>query len=408
MDANWFNSRRVRIYPRLIVVLYSVIILTALILSPHFIDPTGKPIGTDFLGFWTAGRMALDGHATEAYDATQHAAAAQRALPWKPGQQAPFVPYLYPPTFLMAAAVLALLPYGAALALWLSATLALYIAAIRSVLPGALMAALAFPAVFLNIAHGQTGFLSAGLLGGALLLLEERPWSSGILFGLLAYKPQFGVVIPLALLLGGYWRTIVAAMLTVVATFGCSFALWGDGPWRAFVSTLQTVGGEGLKNSSEGLEKLQSVFAAARLFNGSVTLAWVLQGIFACIGAVAVVWIWWRPGSINVRGAVLVTASLMLTPYLFDYDLVILALPLAWLVSRGLADGFRRREKSLLLATWILPLFSRMLAKYLHVPAAPLAMLLLLFLAFRSHDRYSAGRLSTRAMAPPNPGIGMP
>ncbi len=408
MDANWFNSQRVTTYPRLIVALYAIIILAALVLSPNFIDPTGKPIGTDFLGFWAAGRMALDGHATEAYDADLHATAAQHALPWKPGQQAPFVPYLYPPTFLMAAAALALLPYGAALALWLTATLPLYLASTRAILPGALMAALAFPAVFLNLAHGQTGFLSAGLLGGGLLLLDRRPWTSGILFGLLAYKPQFGVLIPLALLLGGYWRTIVAAALTIIATVGCSLALWGDGPWRAFIATLQTVGGYGLENSSDGLEKLQSVFAAVRLLGGNVQIAWAFQAAFACIGAAAVVWIWRQSASAAIRGTVLATASLMLTPYLFDYDLVILALSLAWLVSRGLEIGFRPWERALLLATWLLPLLSRLMGKYLHLPLAPLAMLLLLYLALKSHARCSAERPGKRSTDQPDPDIGRP
>jgi alpha-1,2-mannosyltransferase len=408
LDANWFNSRRVTTYPRLIVALYTVIVLAALVLSPNFIDPTGKPIGTDFLGFWAAGRMALDGHATEAYDAEAHAVAAQHALPWKPGQQAPFVPYLYPPTFLMAAAALALLPYGAALAVWLAATLPMYLASIRAIHPAALMAALAFPAVFLNLAHGQTGFLSAGLLGGALLLLDRRPWTSGILFGLLAYKPQFGVLIPLALLLGGYWRTIAAAGLTVVATIGCSLALWGEGPWRAFIVTLQTVASYGLENSSDGLEKLQSVFAAVRLLGGSLTLAWAFQTLFACIGAAAVVWVWRKPGNIAVRGATLATASLMLTPYLFDYDLVILALPLTWLVLCGLEDGFRSWEKTILFATWLLPLFSRIMGKYLHLSAAPLAMLMLLFLALRSHARCNAVLPGTRSTVPPDSDIDRP
>lgn len=373
-------NKRLTTYPRLIIAVYVIVILIALVLSPNLIDPTGKPIGTDFLGFWAAGRMALEGHATEAYDANLHAASEQHALPWKPGQQAPFVPYLYPPTFLMAAAALALLPYGVALAMWLAATMSIYLASIRGILPAAVLAALAFPAVFLNLAHGQTGFLTAGLLGGALLLLDRRPWISGALFGLLAYKPQFGVLIPLALLLGGYWRTICAAALTIIATIGCSLALWGPDPWRAFIATLQAVGGYGLESSSDGLEKLQSVFAAVRLLGGGIGLAWALQAVFALIGTAAVVWIWRKPVSLALRGAVLSTASLMLTPYLFDYDLLILALPIAWIASLG---RFLPGEKAILAAAWLLPLLSRIMGKYLHLPVAPLAMVLLLVIALR-------------------------
>jgi alpha-1,2-mannosyltransferase len=384
-EAQWLNGRRTSIYARLIVALYAAVILIVLALSSNSIDPLGKPIGTDFIGFWAAGRMALEGQATEAYDGDLHEAAEQRALPWRAGQQAPFLPFLYPPTFLMAAAALALLPYGAALGLWFAGTVPIYLAAVRGIVQGwnALFIALAFPAVLLNLAHGQTGFLTTGLLGGALLLLERRPWLSGVLFGLLAYKPHFGVMIPLALLVGGYWRTICAAGLTIAITVACSWVAWGGEPWRAFLSTLQTVGSYGLEHSSDGLEKLQSVFAAVRVSGGGVELAWALQAIFALISAASVVWIWRRPGSLALKGAALCVATLMLAPYLFDYDLLVLALPIAWLASIGLDEGFWRWEKAILLAAWLLPLLSRTMAKYLHLPVAPIVMALLLAVVVR-------------------------
>ena len=64
------------------------------------------------------------------------------------------------------------------------------------------------------LGHGQTGFLTAALLTGGVLCLERREALAGILFGLLAYKPQFGLLIPLVLVAGGYWRAIAAAGAT--------------------------------------------------------------------------------------------------------------------------------------------------------------------------------------------------
>src|SRR5579871_4131801 len=234
-QAGWLNLKRVTSYARVFVAIYAVAIVVVLVLSPHMIDPSGKPVGTDFLCFWTAGDLALHRHAAGAYDYHQQFAAEQNALPWKPEQSAPLLPWLYPPMFLMCAAALALLPYGASLGVWMLATLAVYLASIRAILPGrpALIVALAFPAVFSNLSHGQNGFLTAGLLGGALVLLDRRPWVSGILFGLLAYKPQFALLTPLALLVHRAWRTIVAAALTVLATAALSCALFGVESWRA-------------------------------------------------------------------------------------------------------------------------------------------------------------------------------
>ena len=44
-----------------------------------------------------------------------------------------------------------------------------------------LLLALAYPAVLINIGHGQNGFLTAALLGGALIILDRRPILAGIL-----------------------------------------------------------------------------------------------------------------------------------------------------------------------------------------------------------------------------------
>jgi hypothetical protein len=97
--------------------------------------------------------------------------------------------------------------------------------------PETLLVALAFPAVFVNIGHGQNGFLTAALLGGALHLLDRGPWLAGVLIGLLAYKPQFGVLIPVALLAGGRWNTIGAAA-AVAALAAISFVTLGS-VWHA-------------------------------------------------------------------------------------------------------------------------------------------------------------------------------
>ena len=108
-----------------------------------------------------------------------------------------FYGWHYPPFFFAVAFLVASLPYALGLALWLAASFAAYLAAILAILPRpeTLLIAAAFPAVFVNIGHGQNGFLTAALLGGALLLLDRRPWLAGVMIGLLAYKPQFGAMI---------------------------------------------------------------------------------------------------------------------------------------------------------------------------------------------------------------------
>ena len=385
--ADWINKERVTVYPRIFVALYTLAIVIVLSLSHHLIDPNGKNLGTDFMTVWSAGKLVAEERAAEVYDYQKHYEAQRQALSWPEGKDVPYYGWFYPPLFLMIAAVLALLPYGWALALWLAATLPGYLAAVRSILPGktALLAALAFPAVFVNLGHGQNGFLTAALFGGGLLMLEKRPYMAGLLFGLLAYKPQFGILIPLALLMEArtYWRTILSAGLTVMISVAASCALFGIEVWHAFFKSMKSTQMVALEQGATGWERIQSLFSAVRMLGGSIELAYILQGVYSLIAVAAVIWVWRSRASLGIKSAALVTASMMFTPYILDYDLTALALPIAWLAAAGLRDGFMRWEKIILLTAWLLPLFSRMTGQFLHVPLSPAVIALLLFIILR-------------------------
>ena len=149
--------------------------------------------------------MALRGEASAVYDPASHWAE-QQAFFADP--EIVFYGWHYPPFFLIVACLLAMLPYLAALFVWQAATLAAYAAMIRLIAPGtlALTAALAYRPVLVNLTHGQNGFLTAALIGSSLALLDRRPWIAGILIGLLAYKPHFGLLLPLVLMLTGRWK----------------------------------------------------------------------------------------------------------------------------------------------------------------------------------------------------------
>ena len=398
-EARWLGEKRIVAYSRIIVVINVLAIVAMLALSPHFIDPTGKPVGTDFLGFWSAGQMALEGHAEDAYDYDREFDRQKLALPGSAFGKSEFFPWHYPPIFFNVVALLALLPYGAALGVWVLLSVPIYLAAIRGILPGrnAMMAALAFPAVLSNLAHGQNGFVTAGLMGGALLLLERRPWLSGVLFGLLAYKPQFAAIIPLALLVGGCWRTILSAGLTLAGTIATSWVIWGGAAWRAFFASLPVTRTYELEQGPAGWQKIQSVFSAVRMFGGGIGLAYGVQAVFAMMAVAALVWIWRKPVGVALKGSALATVALMVTPYVLDYDLIVLALPIAWLAGIGLREGFLPWEKIALLAVWLLPLLSRAMGSYLHFPPAPFAMALLLVIIFRRTARVQVRQGSVTA-----------
>jgi len=198
-SGRWLTSARARGYSLILLVLCALALAGWIAVSDGLIDRNGKPLGTDFSNVYAAGSLTLQGRPAQAYEpALQHAA--EKAV--FDGREVPFYGWHYPPFFFAVAASVATLPYAWGLAIWLIASLAAYLAVMRAILPRpeTLLIAAAFPAVFVNIGHGQNGFLTAALLGGALQLLDRRPWLAGVLIGLLAYKPQFGVLIPVALL----------------------------------------------------------------------------------------------------------------------------------------------------------------------------------------------------------------
>lgn len=383
-EAGWLNRRRLIAYPRIFVTLYAIAIVIVLAAANGGVV-INKPVGTDFLMMWTSGKMVNEGRPAEAYDYKKQSDVQRTALPWKQeAKDIPFYAWLYPPMFLIVAALLAYLPYLAALAVWQFSTLPLYLAAVRGIVKekGAMMAALAFPGVFVNLGHGHNGFLSAGLFGGALLFMEKRPYVAGALLGLLAYKPQFGLLVPVALLAGREWRAIVAASITVSLTAAASCYAFGIETWHAFLESLSLTRGFILEEGPTGWEKIQSVFAALRMLGLGIAPAYVAQGIFALAAAV-VVWMAWRQKDAGLRGAALVLGTLMATPYVLDYDMVMLALPIAFMTAIGLKGGFLRWEKIILASAWLLPLLSRITGKFIGVPLAPFVMALLLWAILR-------------------------
>src|SRR5437016_4147938 len=198
------------------------------------LDKSGHPIITDFVEVWVAGRTTLEGAAASAYDPRLHHAAQVAAA----GHQ--FHGYLwwhYPPVVLFVAAALGLLPYLAAFLVWVSSTLAFFAATIAEIARSRIAALLAcaMPPVFINAVAGQNGFLTATLIGLALVNLETRPILAGAFVGILTYKPQFGILFPLVLAASGRWKTFLSAASVAAITIVVPWAVFGGETLHAFV-----------------------------------------------------------------------------------------------------------------------------------------------------------------------------
>ncbi|MGA0602945.1 glycosyltransferase family 87 protein [Caulobacter sp. KR2-114] len=370
--GDWLTAERLRNYALILVAAYALAIAAMIATAHGGVDYKGRPLGADFSDVWTAGRLALGGHAVSAYDPAAHYAAQQAAFH---RADIPYYGWHYPPFFLLLAAGLASLPYLAALALWQGVTLPLYLATIRAILPRreALLIAAAFPAVFINLTHGHNGFLTVALLGGGLACLRQRPLLAGVLFGLVAYKPQFGLFLPLALALGGHWKAFASAGATVLALVGVTAGLFGVEIWQAFLANTGFTKAVVLEAGGTGFWKIQSVFAAVRLWGGSVALAYAAQGLATAAAGVLLAALWRSSADFRLKAAGLMTACLLATPYCLDYDLMLLAPAAAFLVAVALEKGWRPFEASALAFVFAAPILTRPFAEYALIPLGLIA-----------------------------------
>jgi hypothetical protein len=373
-DGAWLDASRLRVYPWMLLGAYLLAAALYIGTSHGLIDSNGKPLGPDFVDVYAASQMAHAGHPAAIYDWNKHRAAEQALF-----GGIPYYGWHYPPFFLLMALPLAAIPYGWSLLVYLAATFAGYAATLwRIVKPDrhALLLALAFPGVFANAIHGQNGFLTVALLGSGLLLMEARPWIAGVALGLLVYKPQFAGIALLMPLVTGRGRVLASAALTIAVLACATVALFGVDTWRAFFASTTLTRTIVLEQGSTGWERIQSVFAAVRMLGGGIGFAYAVQGVVALAAIAGSIWAWRTELPFELRAAILCLATLLVTPYLLDYDLVLLALPIAWLALDGRASGFLPWEKTVLSALWLLPLVSRAVGAAVHMPlGAPMLML---------------------------------
>jgi alpha-1,2-mannosyltransferase len=338
----------------------------------RFLVSEGGSAGYDFACFWGAGRLALHHQALAAYDWGHLKDVLDQEISFDADQLRPSLPFFYPPILLLIVAPLAALPFGGALAVWLVVTLAAYLAAIRLILPGptALVTALAAPAVFFDMWVGQNGLLTAALLGGALALLDRRPVASGVLLGLLVYKPHFAILFPLVLGVTGRWRAFCSALATIALLCAITGLLFGGQIFATAAGALLSGSDYNLVSGSTSWFKVQSVYGTVRAAGLGSIPAWTLHGAVALAAVLATLRIWCGDHSYALKAATLSTAALLLPPYLRVYDLPLLAVPIAFLVRDSLERGFRPGERLALMLTLACGFGLTYLFSFLHQPIA--------------------------------------
>ena len=348
----------------------------------HLLNAAGRPFGDDWLNYWSGAYLALHGRAAEIYDLAAFHAFQQTIV----GSPLDFYHYSYPPLLLLMSAPFALMPFVPGLFVWLAASWYAFYRALRLAMPGrsVLLLALAAPAVLINAVGGQNGCWTAALLGGGLSLRERRPYLAGVLFGLMIYKPQLGLLIPLALLAGRQWRAFAAASVTVAVLLIASALCFGADVWADYLRNLALLRQTVLEDGSGVWHRFVSVFVAARRLGAPVEAAYAIQAVAGALACIAVAWVWFRDTPAGVKNAVLLLGTCLATPYLQDYDLVFGAMVVAWLWQQPVEND--RAERALQISCGLLlllPLAAAALAHLTGMAFGPLFVVPLFIVALR-------------------------
>ncbi len=309
----------------------------------------GAPLFYDFSVFHQAGTLANSGHAGDAYDDDKMIAALRAAFPGSTLR----LPWNYPPTFLLMLMPLAALPYVVAWLIWSCALYIIYVLMARRLVRDQyrVWVLLLAPGIAVNLFFGQNGILSVVLLGGGVFLLRSRPVLAGVLLGLMAYKPQLALLAPVALLAGREWRGLIAAVVSEAALILLSVVVFGVDPWISFLKKLLHPDAV-VSSSTSGWRTVPSVATFAKTLGASPSVADLCHWTIAVLGTAAAAWVWWKIKDGALRAAVLAAATLLVTPYLRAYDLALLVLPMAFLLSRAQIGPIK---VAAILAAWLAP-----------------------------------------------------
>ena len=369
-EADWLTAKRVRGY--------CLILLIASVASViWFYNLAMTNVGSDFQAFWGAANVALNHGFADAYDLEAQARAQQQL-----GRREVFA-FVNPPPFLLLMIPFGAIPYHLAWIAWVVIGYTVWAAVAIKLYPRLWPLVVAFPGGLIAAIHAQNGFVTGALMISGAALVSRKPWLGGALIGALIIKPHLALLFPFWLAAGSMWRAFVAAGISVICLLGLSWLIMGTDTmiaytdsWRVSANLLQTT-------PDEFYLRMATVYGQLRVHLGET--AALTASLIVTLGMILLVMLSWQRFGDNTAagGALVLAATPLASPYLFNYDLAFLILPILWLTAEGLSRGFAPWEKLILLALYISPFASRALALPLELNLMPFASAALVALVWK-------------------------
>jgi Glycosyltransferase family 87 len=390
----WLTARRLRAQAlSLALGLWGIYVWV--LATPGLRDRNGLIKGTDFLHFYTLGMLARAHLGADLYDMPEQTRLLGERIPV--AAHTVYLP-LYGPQVSLLFTPFAALPYGTALIFWLLCSTVLYAVCVYVIWKTCphvdrygstvLCLAVAYPAFFNLIAWGQTSALAlVCFTGGYALLRTNRHFAAGLAFGCLMFKPQLGIAVAFVFCVTRTWGVIGGALITSIGQLLVGWLYYGSATMHAYASQLLHIG-----RVMPLLEPRIEQTHCLRTF-WQMLIPWppIALALYV-VCAMATLWLTlrcWRSSlPLGLRYSAILLATVLVSPHLTVYDLIILAPALLLIADHILS--FREDTSNVkfvvaLYLVYTLPLLG-FLARWMHVQLSVLAISILLWLIFRSAD----------------------
>jgi len=311
--------------------------------TPGPLDRFEKIKGTDFVQFYATGSLVVGGQADRLYDSDALLAAIRAAVPQ--ARETIYVPIQSPQlSFLFAP--LAALPYTVALAIWLMVVIGIYAAAcvmlwrrckqLHAYRREVIGCAVAFPGLYATVIHGQVSVFALLSIAYALIALERRrALAAGLALGCLTFKPHWVVAAGAVFLIAREWKVVGGMAASALLQIGATVAVAGPRVFLAYLTTLESIGRLGDILEPRPGYAIRSFFS---VFIPNPQAAFVLYLLAAAAVVIVAARTWRTAASFEVRASALVLAIVLVTPHVFEYDLIVLT-PVFFLVANAIAAG---------------------------------------------------------------------
>ena len=309
-------------------------------------------------------------------------------------------PWVYPPPFLLLILPLGILgPMASYVAFLLVGFAGLLLAiqawpASREQRAVLIVSTAASPAAMFTLLAGQNAFFTAALLVGGLAMLGRTPAMAGALLGLLVFKPQLAVLVPVALLAGGHRRALIAAGCSAAMLSLASLAAFGTAPWVGWFRLMLGTTSQFSQWEATGRQSGMSVYACIYAICHVDALSRLGQDVMCIVAAWLVAHVFRAQVRLPIRAAALLLATGLAAPHFSNYDMLIgcFGASLVWL--EGVERGFRPGELVLCLICWAAPLTFSPRLTLLGATTPVWALLLLSYVVARAGGHWKPSLLS--------------